>query len=269
VLNDLDDFLAICVENAGAFSHLGGKGYVSSSFAAGDLYCPGCGDLRRMTIRPLSPLRSTYTMGLNLADKSREGIASQLAPAVLSLACLQDGTRFTAVLFKGPEDYELAIFAMVRGGLSTPHTPTPVAYYLDQAQRAQSAAANSAALAMYRAALEAILYEQGYTMKMLGPKLGALEMAIKESTAPKWAIDLNTEFLSVINGLAIEAIHPGETDVQKQEILDRELLIQLEVTMTELLRIVYENEHETNARLKALKSARAAFKADAVPREEP
>jgi hypothetical protein len=78
----------------------------------------------------------------------------------LLFKCLQCGTESTALLFEGPNGYELAVFPKVHGGLSTPHTPQPVAYYLDQAKRAQSVGANSAAVAMYRSALEHLLYEQ-------------------------------------------------------------------------------------------------------------
>ena len=38
---------------------------------------------------------------------------------------------------------------------------------------------------MYRAAVEQILMDQGYTVRMLGPKIGALEKAIAAETAPK------------------------------------------------------------------------------------
>lgn len=196
---------------------------------------------------------------LNLADRSTEAIAEQLVPAAFVMWCLQDDTRFSAFLFRGPDGYELAIFPMRRGGLSTPHTPPGVAFYLDQAQRAQSAGANSAAVAMYRAALEHLLFEQGYTRRMLGPKIEDLNKAIQDRSAPRWALDLNPAYLTVVNKLAAAAIHPGDGDVGGQAAFDREILTQLEITMSELVRVVYEREHEERSRLTALEAALKTF----------
>jgi hypothetical protein len=258
MLNDLDEFVGHCILNSGAFSHLGGMGYNAGSFEAGDLYCPGCGAPRRMQIFPRTPAHSS---SLNLVDTSTDAIAKQLAPAVFTLRCVQDDTLFTALLFRGPEAFELAIFPARRGGLATEHTPAGVAFYLDQAQRAQSAAANSAAVAMYRSALEHLLHEQGFTRRMLGPKIEDLMAAIKDGTAPKWAVDLNPSYLKVINKLANAAIHPGDGDVTNQETFDREILTQLEITMSELVRVAYEREHEEKSRLDALEAALKNFPA--------
>jgi hypothetical protein len=70
----------------------------------------------------------------------------------------------------------------VHGGLATPHTPKLDAYYLAQAKRAQSVGANSAVVAMYRSALEHLLYEQGYEDRMVGPKITALLRDIEAGT---------------------------------------------------------------------------------------
>jgi hypothetical protein len=89
------------------------------------------------------------------------------------------------------------------GGLSTPNTPPPVAYYLDQAHRARSVGALSAAAAMYRAALDQILFEQGFTEGTLGPKIGALEKA-----NPRWLANLDPAYLTVIKQIGDGAITP-------------------------------------------------------------
>jgi hypothetical protein len=260
MLSDLGFFIGKCVEHAGAFVLQGASGY-ARTFQAGDLYCPGCGAPRRMVIWPRSRIQSATggAGGLNLADTSINAIAAQLAPAVFTLRCVQDDTAFTALVFGGPEGYELAIFPMRRGGLATEHSPDGVAFYLDQAQRAQSTGANSAAVAMYRAALEHLLFEQGYTVRMLGPKLEALTKDIKNSTAKKWALDLNPAYLTVVNKLAAGAIHPGDGDVSTQAAFDREILTQLQVTMSELVQVVYEREHEEKSRLEALEAAAKVF----------
>jgi hypothetical protein len=120
---------------------------------AGVLYCPMCGDFRRMHLW------------------ARLKVDAWTAPPVLaSLTCVQCDTLFTAVLYKSPEGKGLAILPSTYGGLTTPHAPKGVAYYLDQAQRSQSVGANSAAVAMFRAALDYLLFEQGFKKGMCGQK---------------------------------------------------------------------------------------------------
>jgi hypothetical protein len=135
----------------------------------GTLHCPKCGDSRRMDIGVLL---------------KRSG--SSAAPPLLAiLQCVQCDTSFTAVVYKGPEGDSLAVLPSTYAGLTTPHTPPGVAYYLDQAQRSQATGANFAAVAMFRGALEHLLFEQGYKEGMCGQKLADLEKAIAAGTAPK------------------------------------------------------------------------------------
>ena len=58
------------------------------------------------------------------------------------------------------------------GGLAMPNTPEGVAFYLDQAAKSHSVGANSAAIAMYRGALEHLLFQQGYKTGMLANMAG-------------------------------------------------------------------------------------------------
>jgi hypothetical protein len=132
------------------------------------------------------------------------------------LTCVQCDTNFTAVIYDGPDGRSLALLPSTYGGLTTPHTPPGVAYYLDQAQRSQSTGANSAAVAMFRGALEHLLFEQGFTKGTCGTKLIDLEKAVAAGTAPKWANELDGEFLQVMKKLGDGPIHPGDGDVGKQ-----------------------------------------------------
>ena len=86
---------------------------------------------------------------------------------------------FTALVYQGPAGPDLVVLPSQPGGLRTQHTPESVAFYLDQAQRAESVGARSGAAAMYRGALEHLLFEQGYRQAMLGPKLERLERDIQ------------------------------------------------------------------------------------------
>jgi len=103
---------------------------------------------------------------------------------VADLECLQCGAGFVAVWYalgdnSGDEGRLAVLPRFGRGGVSMPATPDGVAYYLTQASLSQSVGALSAAVGMYRAAVEQILLDQGYTRPMLGPKLADLETDIQ------------------------------------------------------------------------------------------
>ena len=229
-----------------------------SRFEAGDIYCPTCGGPRRVRV-------TVHFAGQPELSNLREPklLAKDVAPLAAEFTCVQCKTRFDAFIFVGPEGAELAVFPSVRGGLTTPNTPPGVAYYLDQARRAQSAGANSAAVAMFRAALEHLLFQQGFTDKMLGPKISALKTQREDGTAPRWAMDLDDAFLEVIGKLGNAAIHPGDGDVEKQNVLDGRLIQLLTVTFSELLIDVYELERQTAARLNELQGVLESFTQDA------
>ena len=141
---------------------------------AGVLHCSVCGDSRRV--------HASILLKPN---------GSEAEPPILAmLKCVQCDTSLTAVLYSGPEGLGLAVLPSTYGGLTTPHTPLGVSYYLDQAQRAKAVGANSSAVAMFRGALEHVLFEQGFKLGMCGRKLSDLEAAVKAGTAPKWAQEL-------------------------------------------------------------------------------
>jgi hypothetical protein len=203
---------------------------------AGALHCPTCGDSRRMHL--WARLKTDHWAA---------------PPVLATLTCVQCDTLFTAVLYKSPEGLGLAILPSTYGGLTTPNTPVGVAYYLDQAQRSQSVGANSAAVAMFRAALDHLLFEQGFKKGMCGQKLAALEAAVKANTAPKWAYELDAEFLTVMKELGDGAIHPNDGNVADQSKLDNELLAKITHTFQMLLFLIYELPQQKQKRLDALK----------------
>lgn len=204
----------------------------------GELYCAKCGDLRRMRVNGL------YNCHVN----------AFAAPRLFSYQCLQCGSMFTAMIYNGAEGETLIVLPSHRGGLTTPHTADGVSYYLDQASKAQSVGANSAAIAMFRGALEQLLFEQGFTKGMLGTKLADLENAIKAGSAPKWAMELDTDFLDVMKELGNGAIHPNDGDIAKQSHLDNDLVEQVKATFHMLLLLVYEFPKQKQDRLNMLKA---------------
>lgn len=207
------------------------------------IYCPGCGDWRVVVLE----LR-------HWGDWNGYGPTN---PVLAGLSCFQCKLDGSALLCDGPAGDDLVIVWPKAAGLSTPNTPTAVGYYLDQAARSESVGARSAATAMYRAALEQLLYEQGFDTGMLNAKITALEAAINNnsSTTPAWARRLEPDFLKVIKDLGNGAIHPNGGDISKQDALDADLLRHVHATMHELLDLVYEEPRRRAERLAALRSA--------------
>ena len=131
---------------------------------ASSAYCPACGDRRRMNIRILySPLRIGQNQNIDFQEFMRH-----LIPSLYQFVCLQCKAEFVSLIHAAPDGPRLAFFSSYGSGIRTPNTPAGVAFYLDQAYRARAVGANSAAIAMYRGALEQLLFEQGFRKSMLG-----------------------------------------------------------------------------------------------------
>jgi hypothetical protein len=189
-----------------------------------------------------------------------ESILAGLGPSLFLAECLQCQASFTIATYER-EAAGLGVVALpaAHGGLRTPHTPPEVSYYLDQAQLAQSIGAYSAAVAMYRSALEQLLHGEGYEAPMVGPKLRQLENAIDDGSAPKWARELDPAFLSVINKLGRGSLHANAGDIAVQAELDADLLQLVRETFEELLVVVYERENVRRGRLAALEEKAKVF----------
>lgn len=217
----------------------------------GELHCSGCGAARRMELSIVSSPLLERPPQLPI---SVDELISQLHITTFALSCVQCQGRVTGLIYPGPSGATLALFSEQLGGLSTSNTPPPVAYYLDQAYLSQSVSAHSAAVAMYRAALEQLLYEQGFTKRMLGSKIAELLAKRGDNNAPKWAQDLDVEFLTVLKNLGDGAIHPNDGSVGQQAELDQELLVHVQATFVHLLEIVYEEPRRKAERLRVLQS---------------
>ena len=113
---------------------------------------------------------------------------------------------------------------------------------------------------MYRAAAEHLLFEQGYTVRMLGPKIAALEADRASGKGPAWIHDLDPAYLRVLNELGNAVIHPGDGDISKQAAIDAQLIRSVEATMLELLDTVYELPQKRQSRLSGLQSVAKGFK---------
>lgn len=144
------------------------------------------------------------------------------------------------VLYEGSERLKLAILKNAYGGSVTENTPKKVKYYLDQAYRSRMLSALSAAMAMYRSALEWILYEQGYKNGMLGAKISKLGEDISNNIAPKWANDMSVELLTAIKNIGNGVMHTNDGHISKQQQIDDSLIELVDVVFAELLDVIYE-----------------------------
>src|SRR5918911_347989 len=142
------------------------------------------------------------------------------------------------------------------GGLATAHTPAAVRFYLDEAQKAQSVGANSAAVTMYRAAIEHVLFEQGFQRKTLGKKVEDLEAAIRGHTAPAWTTRLEVEDLALLKDLGNYSISPNDGDISKQATFDAPLLQNIQETVRGLLDLIYQDPIRQQERRDRLRAAR-------------
>lgn len=261
-LDRLDHLVALLCQKPQTFE--GRAHWVTPPTQGGVLHCPQCGELRVMSVSTVHlgttyPAEAAANPSEGKIQKVRESCEpGNLTPSVFNYECLQCGTTFTALIYRGPEGPALAIFPSCYGGLRTRHTPESVAYYLDQAYRSQSVGANSAAVAMYRAALDHLLFEQGFTKGMCGKKIEALEAEIAkepEGTAPKWAQNLDTRVLKVLKDLGNGSIHANDGEVTQQSALDSGVLAGIQTCFRFLLLVVYEAPKKKEALLTELNAA--------------
>lgn len=115
------------------------------------------------------------------------------------------------------------------------NVPESVRYYLNQADKSYGVGANSAAVAMYRAALEQFLYSAGFEDGMLHNKITRFERAANESTSPKWMRDLDRDYLDIIKELGNSSIHPNRGDISAQDKFNEELLSNIQIVFSELI----------------------------------
>src|SRR5436309_14402572 len=105
MLDDLADLIATCKAHEHKL-----YGQYKGTFSANEIYCPGCGAPRRVRIQMVHSQIGPYGFS-SVDDDPTQGLAKQLAPALFRMVCLQDcGTSFTALVFQGPEGFEVAVF---------------------------------------------------------------------------------------------------------------------------------------------------------------
>ena len=178
-------------------------------------------------------------------------------PALFLYVCIQCDAAWSVLVYPSLDGNRLALLPahFGAGGIASPNAPEGVTFYLDQAARCHYIGANSAAITMFRSALEWLLEDQGFTERMIGPKLVALDKAIALGTAPFWANEIGPEYLKVIKDLGNTATHTNGGELAKQDALDAGLYREVEMTFLELLEVIYERPAKRAQRLVELKKA--------------
>jgi hypothetical protein len=219
----------------------------------GTLRCRECADRRVVHARWVGQIDEEGPLAIKLN-----------IPGLVEFECTGcSSTRNAAVFYEDDEMGQTVLrfeFVGDSASVATPNTPEPVRFYLDQAARARRAGALSAAAAMYRAALEHLLFERGFTMRMLGPKIAALEAQMNAGSPPDWAKSLDVAELKVLKDIGDGAIHPGDGDIAIQGNITPELIQEFELVLEPMLRGIYDVPEEKRLRLAKLAEVAAKMK---------
>jgi len=211
----------------------------------GTMYCPTCSEYCGMKVTPLFFHGTIGQTLLKHQHAPHEPMPDQNSvPSLFRYECVNCPTLFWVLLYYGNSAPRLAIFPSKSGGISTKLTPPDVSYYVDQAYKAQMVSAYSAAMGMYRAALEKLLQEHGFTGK-LPAMFAQLESNKKSGNAPKWAHRLNIEALKLTKEIADSQMHANE--IEQLKALSPHFMNQVQANFIYLLHVVYEEEPRQQA----------------------
>lgn len=217
-------------------------------------FCPYCGSVRKCEVRNIT--HSNFYR----YNASAQAYISNSLPYVYQTRCLQCDHKSVLVIYEAAEQVEMAVLHDTYGGCITPNTPDEVKYYVDQASRSRSVGAYSAAMTMYRSALEWVMHDQGYTNGMLGKKIGDLQDDIAKGKAPKWAMEIGIDFLEAIKEIGNGATHTNGGDISKQKEIDKDLMEVVDIVFAELLDKIYEQPSRSNQNLSRLQQVVAQIK---------
>lgn len=210
----------------------------------GSIRCPVCSARRQADLE---------WKGLTDVPLPMLGRARLVSPAAAVVRCRECEYEVDA-LFSWSHEQVQVVLGDVGGSVSTPKAPAAVRYYLDEAARCRDAGAPSATMAMYRAALEQLLFDEGFENGMLAWKIAQLEAVVGKDDSKRWARDLEPDVLKHIKDLGNGAIHPNGGDIEKQAAFDAELLQSVEALFEVLMESVYERparDVEQKAKLSA------------------
>lgn len=270
--NELVDFLKLMsihverIASTGSVTGLGGglkireahERYNFYTDVQYNMFCAKCLENRLMDVQNVNIGRGKpYTLDYDESDIKI--VLNRLSPLFYVAKCRQCSSITIIVIYKKDDEYMMVKLAQNKGGCISKNSPETVKYYLDQAYLAKEIGANSASMAMYRAALEQVLFEQGYTNGMLGQKLIKLDEDILKDNAPKWTKEFDIDFLRYIKEIGNGAIHSNEGNIERQKDIDNDLIKVVDIVLEELLDKIYEQPKRQENRLNTLKSKSNLF----------
>lgn len=179
-------------------------------------YCPICGKDRRMKIFVLKGSGTLQSLVHSQVMPDTENKLHTVNPSLVSFQCVQCLTDFHGFIYSGPGGASMAVFGGEDGGVATPKTPDAVKHFLNDAYKCFCIGAHGAAAAMFRAALEQLLTELGYSDGMLYEKTTKLLADQEAGNAPEWAVDLDADSLEIIRRLGNKVVHPKTIEELKR-----------------------------------------------------
>ena len=83
-------------------------------------------------------------------------------------------------------------------------------------------------------------------------KIENLEEDINNKKAPKWAMEIDIDYIKAIKEIGNSSIHPNEGDIEKQKEIDQKLLNIVDIIFSELLDKIYEQPNRSKRNLEIL-----------------
>lgn len=177
---------------------------------------------------------------------------------VFKIRCAVCKQESILIFFSEKEEYKVVSIFPEGNFADKKNIPPEVGYYITQAERSRSVGANSAALVMYRSAVEHILWQNGYDSssgKLLGERIGKLKRDMENDLIPRWAKRIEIDYLDIIAKLGNAAVHTNGGDISKQEALDISLVIEVQCAISHIIEEVYEYPAKNAKRKDRLSSA--------------
>lgn len=229
--------------------------------------CSSCKEKRKMNLQmwdyesnPIKPIIYSGTGSIYNQDSEKViQVKDSVFPSLWIATCKQCNEQHFIVLYKLNNNKKILIISESFQGIATNHTPDAVKYYLDEAYKCKMIGANSACVSMYRAALEQVLFEQGYTDGMLNKKIRKLEEDKKNGCSKEWVMNIDEDIFKYIKNLGNGSIHPNDGDISKQYTFNNRLIDSIDIVFKEILNQVYEIPIEKRKLKERLKEAAKIF----------
>ena len=171
------------------------------------------------------------------------------------MTCPQCDAEYALIALERPSGLDVVLLLCAPGVAKKSSAPAEVTYYLDQAERARAGGAHSAAVAMYRAALEHLLLEQRFDDHYLSGKLKGLRRQKQAGEGPPWVREVDDVAIDLLKQVADGALHTNDGDISRQDGIDAELLASVELVFAALMEEVYETRAAQNAARDSLQAA--------------